>query len=107
MKRSASRRCGEPRTRRLAPNRNWPRANSRKFGQMRKARPMKTTPTPPIESRIRQIRADIEAIIDARAEMVAKESPGVPQGVIRKLLTARAPACPCAQYLEITGGDTE
>jgi hypothetical protein len=34
---------------------------------------------------------------------VAKESPGVPLGVIRNLLTARAPACPCAQYLEIAG----
>jgi phage terminase large subunit len=45
----------------------------------------------------------IDAIIDARAEAVAKESPGVPLGVIRNLLTARAPACPCAQYLEIAG----
>jgi hypothetical protein len=34
---------------------------------------------------------------------VAKENPGVPSGVIRSLLTARAPACPCAQYLEIAG----
>jgi phage terminase large subunit len=38
----------------------------------------------------------IDAIIDARAEAVAKESPGVPLGVIRNLLTARAPACRCA-----------
>jgi phage terminase large subunit len=45
----------------------------------------------------------IDAIIDARAEAVAKENPGVPSGVIRNLLTARAPACPCAQYLEIAG----
>lgn len=64
---------------------------------------MKPTPTPPLEQRIKQIRADIEAIIDARAAAVAKESPGVPLGVIRNLLTARAPACPCAQYLEIGG----
>jgi hypothetical protein len=61
------------------------------------------THTPPLEDRINRIRADIEAIIDARAEAVAKESPGVPLGVIRNLLTARAPACPCSQYLEITG----
>ncbi len=60
-----------------------------------------STHTPPLEDRIRQIRADIDAIIDARAEAVAKENPGVPSGVIRNLLTARAPACPCAQYLEI------
>ena len=62
---------------------------------------MKPTPTPPLEERIKQIRADIDAIIDARAAAVAKESPGVPLGVIRNLLTARAPACPCAQYLEL------
>jgi hypothetical protein len=64
---------------------------------------MKQTFTPPLEDRIKQIRADIDAIIDARAETVAKESPGVPLGVIRNLLTARAPACRCAQYLQIAG----
>jgi hypothetical protein len=68
---------------------------------------MKTTPTPRIEDRIKHIRADIEAVIEARVEMVAKESPGVPRGVIRNLLTARAPACACAQYLEIAGRDTD
>jgi hypothetical protein len=61
------------------------------------------TRTLPLDDRIRQIRAEIDALIDAKAEAVAKESPGVPLGVIRKLLTARAPACPCAQYLEING----
>jgi hypothetical protein len=34
---------------------------------------------------------------------VAKQSPGVPLAVIRGLLTARAPACRCAQYLELSG----
>ncbi|NOJ43760.1 hypothetical protein [Bradyrhizobium australiense] len=62
---------------------------------------MKTTRTPTLEERIKQVRADIEAIIDARVDVVAKESPGVPPGVIRNLLTARAPACPCAQFLEL------
>ena len=62
---------------------------------------MKATPTPSLEDRIKQLKADIEAIIAARVEAVAKESPGVPPGVIRNLLTARAPACPCAQYLEL------
>jgi hypothetical protein len=68
---------------------------------------IKTTRKPRLEQRIRQIRADIDAIIDARAEAVAKENPGVPSGVIRNLLTARAPACRCAQYLEITGASAE
>jgi hypothetical protein len=62
---------------------------------------MKTARIPTLEERIRLIRADIEAMIDARVDAVAKESPGVPPGVIRNLLTARAPACPCAQYLEL------
>ena len=64
------------------------------------------TRTPPLEERIKQIRADVEAIIDAKAEAVAKENPGVPTGVIRNLLTARAPACPCSQYLEIAAAET-
>lgn len=62
---------------------------------------MKATRIPPLEDRIKQVRADIEEIIDARVELVARESPGVPPGVIRNLLTARAPACPCAQFLEL------
>ena len=56
---------------------------------------------PALEDRIKEIRAEIDSIIDAQAEVVARQSPGVPLGVIRGLLTARAPACPCAQYLEI------
>jgi hypothetical protein len=62
---------------------------------------VKTTRIPPLEDRIKQVRADIETIIDAHVERVAEESPGVPPGVIRNLLTARAPTCLCAQYLEL------
>jgi hypothetical protein len=54
-----------------------------------------------------KIRSEIDAIVDARAEAVAKQSPGVPLGVIRNLLTARAGACRCAQYLEMAGDDTD
>ena len=67
----------------------------------RKIKLMDATPALPLEGRIKQIRADIEVIIDAKAQAVARQSPGVPLGVIRNLLTARAGACPCAQYLEI------
>ena len=67
------------------------------------AKDTRPTRTPLLEDRIKQIRADIDTIIDARAAAVAKENPGVPSGVIRSLLTARAPACPCAQYLELEG----
>lgn len=62
---------------------------------------MKPERNPPLEDRIKQIRAEIEAIIDGRVQAVARESPGVPPGVIRNLLTARTPACACAQYLEL------
>lgn len=68
---------------------------------MSKANMMKAASAPTLEERIRLVRADIETVIEARVDAVAKESPGVPLGVIRNLLTARAPACPCAQYLEL------
>ena len=68
---------------------------------MNRAKPMRTLSALPLEERIQQIRAEIEAVIDARVDLVASESPGVPPGVIRNLLTARAPACPCSQYLEL------
>jgi hypothetical protein len=66
---------------------------------------IKLTRPPMLEDRIQRIRAEINAIIDAKAETVARESPGVAIGVIRNLLTARAPACPYAQYLEINGAE--
>jgi hypothetical protein len=71
------------------------------------AKNIKSTSTPTLEDRIKRIRADIDAIVDAKARAVAKQSPGVPLGVIRNLLTAHAPACPCAQYLEIAGEGVE
>jgi hypothetical protein len=89
-------------------NGSSPHSNKRRRKRPIKTKDMKVnnmtlTRTPSLEDRIRQIRIDVEAIIDAKAEAVARESPGVPLGVIRSLLTARAPACPCAQYLEISG----
>ena len=62
---------------------------------------MKSASAPALEQRIKHLRADIDALIDARAQAVARDSPGVPIGVIRNMLTARAPACPCSQYLEL------
>lgn len=64
---------------------------------------MKPTRAPSLEERIEELRIEIEGLVEARALEVAKASPGVPLGVIRKLLTASAPACPCAQYLAISG----
>jgi hypothetical protein len=59
---------------------------------------------PTLKDRVRQIRSEIDAIVDERAEAVARQNPGVPIGVIRNLLTARAGACRCEQYLEMTSG---
>lgn len=67
----------------------------------RKPKPMTGSRTPPLDERIRQIRTEIDSIIEARAQAVATQSPGVPVAVIRNLLTAHAPTCSCAQYLEI------
>lgn len=55
-----------------------------------------------IEDRIKKLRADIDAMIEEKAATLAKENPGVPLGVLRNLLTSRAPDCPCAQYLKLT-----
>jgi hypothetical protein len=60
-----------------------------------------------LEKRIEELRSEIDAIIDGRVHELAGESPGVPAGVIRNLLTARAPSCRCAQYLELYGEKTE
>ena len=68
---------------------------------------MKQVQVPTLEQQIRRLRSEIEALIDSRAEAVAEGSPGVPVGVIRSLLTARAPACSCAQYLELFVGSEE
>lgn len=54
-----------------------------------------------LKARIEELRAEIDSIIDARVEKIASQSPGVPSGVIRNLLTARAPSCRCAQYLDL------
>jgi hypothetical protein len=64
---------------------------------------MKSQRMPTLEVRIRELRAEIETLIEAKVESIAEQSPGVPAGVIRNLLTARAPACACAQYLELNG----
>ncbi|MDA9435816.1 hypothetical protein [Bradyrhizobium sp. CCBAU 51627] len=60
-----------------------------------------------LEERIEELRAEIDGIIDERVAKIASQSPGVPPGVIRNLLTARAPACRCAQYIELCGSEAE
>jgi hypothetical protein len=63
----------------------------------------RVTAAPTLEDRIKRIRTEVDVIIDAKVAAVANENPGVPSGVIRNLLIARAPTCACAQYLELEG----
>lgn len=60
---------------------------------------------PSLEERITQIRAEIDAIIDARAAALGKESPGLHPAMLRQMITDRAPGCACSQYLEIAVRD--
>jgi len=62
---------------------------------------MKPQRMPTLEDRIKDIRDEIDAFIVSHVEAAARQSPGVPTGVIRNLLTARAPGCTCTQYLQL------
>jgi hypothetical protein len=61
---------------------------------------------PPLEvDRVNQIRDDIDAFIDARVAVLKKSSPGVPDLVLRNILTARSGGCQCLAYLHIAEQD--
>jgi hypothetical protein len=62
---------------------------------------MKFTKTkePTLEDRIRAIREECDTYIDAKAEQLKLEAPGVPLGVLRNILTARTNGCACAAAL--------
>jgi hypothetical protein len=61
------------------------------------------TKPPPLKDRIAEIRAEIDAFIDAKAEEIKEGCAGVPLACIRRDLTARAGDCQCRQYLINTG----
>jgi CubicO group peptidase (beta-lactamase class C family) len=61
--------------------------------------------TLPLEERITAIRAEIDAIIDAKAEEEKGQRPGILLAVIRNLIIARNVGCQCRQYLEIKAKD--
>jgi hypothetical protein len=68
---------------------------------------LKPTPLPLSEQRVQALQAEINAFIDARADALKAESPGVPVGVLRNILTARASGCECRAYLAIRRQDGE
>lgn len=58
---------------------------------------------PSLVERIAELRAEADAFLDEKAKEVAKDCPGVPLGVIRNMITNRAPAgcqCQAVQNLE-------
>jgi hypothetical protein len=57
-----------------------------------------------LQNRINAIRAEIDALIDKKVSEVAKASPGIPAGVLRNLITNRAPECQCRQYAVLEEG---
>jgi hypothetical protein len=58
-----------------------------------------------LEDRINALRAEVDTFIDRRTAQMKEQCPGVPDGVLRNLLVARAPGCQCAAYLRILEGD--
>ncbi len=57
-----------------------------------------------LQDRIDTIRAEIDAQIDKKVAEAAKASPGIPTGVLRSLVTNRAPECQCRQYAVLKEG---
>ena len=58
-----------------------------------------------LSEKIVALRAEAEAFLDAKAAQLAEESPGVPIGVLRNLIAARAPGCSCLQVLRQVDND--
>ena len=61
-----------------------------------------TTPPPSLPERIAALRAEIDSVIDQLAADEAKRCPGVPEVVIRQMIT-KSSQCQCRSYLIHTG----
>jgi hypothetical protein len=57
------------------------------------------TKEPTLEDRISAIREECDKYIDAKAEQLKLDAPGVPIGVLRNILTARTGGCACRAVL--------
>jgi hypothetical protein len=58
-------------------------------------------PPEPLDERIEKFRAELDAYIETRVIALKQECPGVPEGILRRLIENRAPGCPCAQATEL------
>ena len=61
---------------------------------------MALNPTP-LDERVNKLRQDIDLFIDARVREEKKLAPGIPEGVLRNILTARSGGCHCEALLAI------
>jgi hypothetical protein len=66
--------------------------------------PTRPLPTPQLSlpERIAALRAEIDLVIDQMANDEAKRCPGVPEVVVRQMIT-RGSSCQCRSYLIHTG----
>ena len=62
---------------------------------------MAIKPAPQLDERISAIRDEINAIIDGRVKEIKIDCPGVPDGSIRRMITAQNTSCECRQYLDL------
>jgi hypothetical protein len=53
------------------------------------------------EQRVQALQNEINAYIDQRAAALKAESPGVPVGVLRNILTSRSGGCECRAFLRL------
>ena len=60
------------------------------------------TPEKPLLDRITELRAEADRWIDAEAQKVKEQNPGLPIAVIRNLLTNRSGNCQCAAVRRIS-----
>ena len=60
-----------------------------------------------IDAQIKTVRDKIEAFVDARVTELKKDAHGVPEGVLRNILTGRSGECQCEAYLWIKKHDDE
>jgi len=54
-----------------------------------------------LPDRIKEIQAEAEAFITAKAEELNKQFPGLPVASLRRDIEAKAWGCPCKQALSI------
>ena len=61
----------------------------------------KTPPHEDLTSRIAAIRAEADAFLDAKAEELKAQTPGVPLEVLRNMITNRSFGCQCQAVLNL------